>query len=110
MSVLVLGGTAEARELAMVSAGPRRWLREHAVRCRWLDVDPPRSPSASRPTPSRPRTAAGVPLLRLERPGWSAEPGADGVARTGGHDEAALVAADLGKAWLMDIYLLRRVI
>ena len=43
------------------------------------------------------RTAEGVPLLRLERPGWSAEPGADGWHWTDGHDGAALVAADLGK-------------
>lgn len=40
--------------------------------------------------------ADGVPLLRLERPGWSAAPGADGWHWVDGHDEAAAVTATLG--------------
>ena len=42
-------------------------------------------------------SAEGVSLLRLERPGWSAAPGADGWRWADGHGEAAVAAADLGK-------------
>jgi precorrin-6A/cobalt-precorrin-6A reductase len=124
--VLVLGGTAEARELAgaldadgvaVVSSlagrvsrprlpagevrvggfgGPEglaAWLRDHAVEA-VVDATHPFaeriSASAARACP-----AAGVELLRLERPGWSERPGdrwhwvddlaqaADAVARLG---------------------------
>lgn len=104
--ILVLGGTAEARELAaaLVARGvavttslagrvarPRLppgdvriggfggadalagWLREHGVRA-VVDATHPFaqriSASAGAACP-----AAGVPLLRLERPGWSERPG-----------------------------------
>lgn len=40
--------------------------------------------------------AAGVPLLRLERPGWAARPEASAWHWAGDHDEAARVAAGLG--------------
>ncbi|MDT0202205.1 cobalt-precorrin-6A reductase [Nocardioides sp. AE5] len=40
--------------------------------------------------------AAQVPLLRLERPGWGAAPGADAWHWVEDHDEAATVAAGLG--------------
>lgn len=40
--------------------------------------------------------ADGVPLLRLERPGWSDAPGADGWHWVDGHDEAAALTATLG--------------
>lgn len=106
--VLVLGGTAEARELAAaLDAGgvrvisslagrvarPRlpvgevriggfggpdslaRWLAEHDVDA-VVDATHPFaeriSASAARACP-----AAGVPLIRLERPGWSAQTGDD---------------------------------
>src|SRR4051794_27221291 len=104
--ILVLGGTAEARELAAALhaqriavtsslagrvANPRlpagavriggfggpealaAWLREHAVRA----VVDATHPFAERISASAARAcgAAGVPLLRLERPGWSEREG-----------------------------------
>lgn len=45
--------------------------------------------------------SAGVPLLRLARPGWSAHPGAARWHWVDSHDEAALLAARLGeRIWL----------
>lgn len=41
-------------------------------------------------------SAAGLPLLRLERPGWSSAPGASGWHWAGSHDEAAALTARLG--------------
>ena len=41
--------------------------------------------------------ATGVPLLRLERPGWRGHPGAAGWRWVADHDEAASVAATLGR-------------
>jgi precorrin-6A/cobalt-precorrin-6A reductase len=41
-------------------------------------------------------TATGVPLLRLERPGWGERPGAADWHWVPGHDEAAATAAALG--------------
>jgi precorrin-6A/cobalt-precorrin-6A reductase len=106
--ILILGGTAEARELAAaldrdgvpvisslagrvarprLPAGEVRiggfggpdalavWLREHDVAA-VIDATHPFaeriSASAAHACP-----AAGVPLLRLERPGWSERPGDD---------------------------------
>lgn len=40
--------------------------------------------------------AAGVPLLRFERPGWGERPGAADWHWVHGHDEAAATAASLG--------------
>src|SRR5688572_19462376 len=42
-------------------------------------------------------TADGVPLLRLERPGWSDAPGADEWEWVVNHDAAATAAARLGE-------------
>ncbi len=104
--ILILGGTAEARELAagLHAAGvpvtsslagrvsrPRlpegetriggfggpealaRWIGEHAV----LAVVDATHPFAQRISASAAQACprAGVPLLRLERPGWSERPG-----------------------------------
>jgi precorrin-6A/cobalt-precorrin-6A reductase len=104
--VLILGGTAEARELAaalddggvdVVSslagrvANPRlprggvriggfggphglaRWLTEHAITA----VVDATHPFAERISASAAQAcaAAGIPLLRLERPGWAQRPG-----------------------------------
>lgn len=40
---------------------------------------------------------AGVPLLRLERPGWANAPDAEGWHWVADHDEAASLAANLGR-------------
>ncbi|HEY3014888.1 MAG TPA: cobalt-precorrin-6A reductase [Nocardioides sp.] len=40
--------------------------------------------------------ASGLPLLRLERPGWSDAPGADGWHWVDGHDAAASLTRELG--------------
>lgn len=42
-------------------------------------------------------TASGVPLLRLERPGWGEQPGADDWHWVDDHDQAAVLAATLGR-------------
>ncbi len=42
-------------------------------------------------------TADGIPLLRLERPGWSTAPGAEAWRWVDDHDEAAEAAASLGE-------------
>lgn len=127
MSVLLLGGTAEARDLAagLVEArvdvvtslagrvarprlpagrvrtggfggvaGLRAWLATHGVR---LVVDATH-PFAERISANAVAACAAeaIPLLRLERPGWSGAPGAEGWHWVADHDEAARSAADLG--------------
>ena len=47
--------------------------------------------------------ADGVPLLRLERAGWSEAPGADGWHWVDDHDEAAALTATLGERPLLTI-------
>jgi precorrin-6A/cobalt-precorrin-6A reductase len=106
--ILILGGTAEARELAAALAtrgvavtsslagrvarprlpagevriggfgGPDKlaaWLREHGIAA----VMDATHPFAERISASAAQAcaAAGVPLLRLERPGWRERPGDD---------------------------------
>jgi precorrin-6A/cobalt-precorrin-6A reductase len=129
--VLILGGTAEARELAAaldaqdvtatsslagrvarprLPAGDVRiggfggpgalaaWLREHRVAA-VVDATHPFaeriSASAARACP-----AAGVPLLRLERPGWSERPG-DDWHWVDGLEEAAALIPGLGRRALL---------
>jgi precorrin-6A/cobalt-precorrin-6A reductase len=126
--ILILGGTAEARELAAAldAAGapvtsslagrvarPRlpagavriggfggpdalaRWLREQRVRA----VVDATHPFAARISASAARACpqAGVPLLRLERPGWGERPG-DRWTWVGDLDAAAAAIPRLGAA------------
>ena len=130
-ALLILGGTAEARELAGVLHGrgvpvvsslagrvaaPRlppgevriggfggpdalaTWLREHEVAA-LVDAT---HPFAKRISASAVRAAdqAGVPLLRLERPGWTEGPG-DRWHWVNGLDEAAARVSELGSRVLL---------
>jgi precorrin-6A/cobalt-precorrin-6A reductase len=129
--VLVLGGTAEARELAaalhargtrVISSlagrvarprlpagevrvggfgGPEAlagWLREHAI----AGVVDATHPFAERISMSAAHACprAGVPLLRLERPGWTPRAG-DDWHRVGDLAGAAALAPGLGRRALL---------
>jgi precorrin-6A/cobalt-precorrin-6A reductase len=129
--ILVLGGTAEARELAdaldadgidVVTSlagrvsnprlprgrvriggfgGPAAlagWLREHDVSA----VVDATHPFAERISASAAQACprAGVPLLRLERPGWSERPG-DRWHRVHGLESAAALIPELGARVLL---------
>lgn len=132
MTVLVLGGTAEARTLAerldragrpVVSslagrvrrprmpvgetriggfggvAGLARYLREERVTA---VVDATHPFAAAISTNALHACAdVGVPLLRLARPGWSAEAGAGRWHWVADHDAAAEAAASLGSRVLL---------
>jgi precorrin-6A/cobalt-precorrin-6A reductase len=128
MTVLVLGGTSEARALAALLdragvdfvsslagrvarprlpvgsvrvggfggvAGLVTYLAEYAVTA----VVDATHPFAEGMTANAVAACAssGVPLLRLERPGWADAPGADTWHWVRDHAEAAALAADLGK-------------
>ncbi len=129
--VLILGGTAEARELAAELLGqghhvitslagrvarPRlpvgdvriggfggpdalaAWLREHEIAA-MVDAT---HPFAERISASAVRAAehAKVPLLRLERPGWTEGPG-DQWLWVDGLDQAAVRVPELGSRVLL---------
>jgi precorrin-6A/cobalt-precorrin-6A reductase len=127
MSVLVLGGTGEARSLAqrLVADGvpvlsslagrvarPRlpvgdvriggfggpAGLRLHLDAAGHHAVVDATHPFAARISAHAAAACAtaGVPLLRLERPGWSTLPGAAGWHWVDGHAVAAETAAGLG--------------
>jgi precorrin-6A/cobalt-precorrin-6A reductase len=125
--ILVLGGTSEARELAVllqdadvrfVSSlagrvarprlpvgavqiggfggvpGLRAYLMEHRVDA-VVDATHPFAEGMTRNAIAA-CAASGVPLLRLERPGWN-EPEGAGWNWVDDHDEAAALAATLGE-------------
>jgi precorrin-6A/cobalt-precorrin-6A reductase len=127
MTVLVLGGTAEARELAALldqagvdfvsslagrvarprlPVGPVRvggfggvaglvaYLAEHAITA-VVDATHPFAEGMTANAVAA-CACAGVPLLRLERPGWADAPGADTWHWVGDHAEAAELVAGLG--------------
>ncbi|WP_096905736.1 cobalt-precorrin-6A reductase [Dietzia sp. WMMA184] len=128
MSVLILGGTAEARDLAVLLQerglrfssslagrvarprlpvgevrvggfggidGLRRHLTEAGVAA-VVDATHPFAAGISANAAAA-CAAAEVPLLRLERPGWAAAPGADGWHWVDDHDEAAATASRVGR-------------
>ncbi|OLF07665.1 cobalt-precorrin-6A reductase [Actinophytocola xanthii] len=127
-TVLVLGGTAEARELATLLdragvpfvsslagrvarprlpvgrvrvggfggvAGLVAFLADHAVTA-VVDATHPFAEGMTGNAVAA-CAASGVPLLRLERPGWADAPGADTWHWVGDHAEAADLVAELGK-------------
>jgi precorrin-6A/cobalt-precorrin-6A reductase len=126
--ILVLGGTAEARELAVLLqaagvrfvsslagrvaqprlpagavqiggfggvAGLRAYLAEQRVDA-VIDATHPFAEGMTRNAVAA-CSADGIPLLRLERPGWSTAPGADTWLWVDDHDKAAAAAARLGE-------------
>ena len=128
MTILVLGGTSEARELAILlqNAGIRfvtslagrvaeprlpvgavqiggfggvPGLRSYLAEMRIDAVVDATHPFALGMTRNAVDacSADGVPLLRLERPGWSDAPDAESWHWVDTHDEAAAVAAGLGR-------------
>jgi precorrin-6A/cobalt-precorrin-6A reductase len=134
MSVLLLGGTSEARELAaeLVEAGipvlsslagrvarPRlpvgdmriggfggvSGLVEHLGAAGHVGVVDATHPFATGMTANAVAACAatGLPLLRLERPGWAAAPGAEHWHWVHSHAEAATVAAGLGERGFLTV-------
>ncbi|HBD21874.1 MAG TPA: cobalt-precorrin-6A reductase [Dietzia sp.] len=132
--ILVLGGTAEARELAVLLqdaghdfasslagrvARPRlpvgqvrvggfggvdglnRYLAEAGVTA-VVDATHPFAAGISANAAAA-CGGAGVPLLRLERPGWALAPGADRWHWVDDHDQAAATAARLGQRPLLTV-------
>ena len=128
MSVLILGGTAEARDLAVLLQerglrfssslagrvarprlpvgevrvggfggidGLRRHLTEAGVTA-VVDATHPFAAGIS-VNAAAACAVAEVPLLRLERPGWAAAPGADRWHWVDDHDEAAATASRVGR-------------
>ncbi|WP_457255129.1 cobalt-precorrin-6A reductase [Pedococcus sp. P5_B7] len=127
MTVLLLGGTAEARALAelLINEGvsvvsslagrvakPRlpvgtvriggfggvpglaAYLRDNAISL-VVDATHPFAAGMSANAVAATR-ATGVPMVRLERPGWGDAPGSDSWYWVDGHDEAAATTARLG--------------
>ncbi|KQZ75162.1 cobalt-precorrin-6A reductase [Nocardioides sp. Root151] len=128
MNVLLLGGTGEARELALLleqrgvtftsslagrvarprlPVGPVRiggfggvdglvgHLRDEHVTA-VVDATHPFAEGMTRNAIAA-CAVTGVPLLRLERPGWAQAPGAETWHWVDDHDEAAALTATLGE-------------
>lgn len=128
MNVLLLGGTAEARDLAALLVdsgvavtsslagrvdrprlpvgrvrvggfggveGLREHLREEGVDL-VVDATHPFAEGMTRNAVAA-CTASGVPLLRLERPGWSTAPGASHWHWVDDHSAAASLTSRLGE-------------
>ncbi len=81
--------------------GLTRWLRENRVRL-VVDATHPYAAQMSEHA-ARAGRAAGVPVLRLDRPGWADHPGAVTWHWVDGHDQAASTAARLGSRPLLTI-------
>lgn len=125
--VLILGGTAEARDLAArleakgvpltsslagrvsqprLPVGPVRvggfggvdglveWLADHDV-TQVVDATHPFARTMGS-NAAQACSRAGVPLLRLARPGWSGHPDADTWTWVDGHDAARAAAEEVG--------------
>jgi precorrin-6A/cobalt-precorrin-6A reductase len=75
-----------------------RWLAEHAVAA-VVDATHPFAQRISA-SAARAASAAGVPLLRLERPGWNEQPG-DRWTWVADLDEAAVAVPGLGRRVLL---------
>jgi precorrin-6A/cobalt-precorrin-6A reductase len=130
--MLLLGGTAEARALARSLEGLRftsslagrvarprmpvgetriggfggvdglrAYLRDEDVTA-VVDATHPFAAGISR-NAALACAAEGVPLLRLERPGWSTRPDADGWHWVDSHEEAAAATARLGRRPFLSI-------
>ena len=134
MTVLLLGGTGEARELAVLLeeaavdftsslagrvARPRLpvgkvrvggfggvdGLAEHLRTSGTTAVVDATHPFAAGISANAAAACArtGVPVLRLQRPGWSGAPGADTWSWAADHDEAAALTAGLGTRPLLTV-------
>jgi precorrin-6A/cobalt-precorrin-6A reductase len=134
VTLLVLGGTAEARELAVLledagvdfesslagrvlrprlpvgrvrvggfggAEGLARYLTEGDVGA-VVDATHPFAAGISANAAAA-CTAAGVPLLRLQRAGWSEAPGASSWHWVDDHDSAAATTARLGRRPLLTV-------
>jgi precorrin-6A/cobalt-precorrin-6A reductase len=134
MRLLLLGGTSEARELAVLLEGTdvqyvsslagrvarprlpvgpvriggfggveglREWLSSHRIDA-VVDATHPFAEGMSANAVAA-CTAAGLPLVRLARPGWADAPGSDGWHWVDSHDDAAALTAGLGTRPLLTI-------
>lgn len=78
--------------------GLARFLIDHRVRC-VIDATHPFAPRISA-NAVRATRSVGIPLARLERPGWSAATGSDEWSWVDSHAQAALLAAQFSRPLL----------
>ena len=81
--------------------GLRSWLRDHHIAA-VVDATHPFAEGISANAAAA-CASLGLPLLRLERPGWSDAPGAEDWHWVDSHQEAASVAASLGRRPLLTV-------